>query len=317
MIVVTGARGFIGSNLLKKLNSEGHQNLILVDELKNQAKDGNLDDVKYEHLMDRNLFLDWLEENGASVDFVYHLGARTDTTETSKEIFDKLNLNYSKQVWNICTQYQIPIVYASSAATYGNGELGYNDTTSIANLSPLNPYGWSKQSFDLWAEKQEDKPPFWAGLKFFNVYGPNENHKGRMASVIWHAYHQIKETKALKLFQSHHPNYENGGQLRDFVYVKDVIEVCYFFQANQTTSGIFNLGTGKARTFNDLGSAVFKALDLNTNISYIPTPLDIRDKYQYYTQATLNKLRKAGYKRAFSTLEEGIQDYIEILQNQF
>jgi ADP-L-glycero-D-manno-heptose 6-epimerase len=205
-----------------------------------------------------------------------------------------------------------PMVYASSAATYGLGEFGYKDDHEVVNnLKPLNPYGDSKNDFDKWVLKQTSTPPFWAGLKFFNVYGPNEYHKGRMASVIFHTFNQIKLNGEMKLFRSHNPNYTDGGQLRDFVYVKDVASVCEFLMQKKATSGIYNLGSGKARTFLDLATLTFKALGLEPNISFVDTPLDIRDKYQYFTEADMSKLVAAGYNKHFYTLEEGISDYVE------
>jgi ADP-L-glycero-D-manno-heptose 6-epimerase len=259
-------------------------------------------------------FFKWLDENQQWVQFIFHLGARTDTTEFDVAIFDELNLNYSKTMWNKCIEYAIPLVYASSAATYGLGELGYKDDHAIVDkLKPLNPYGRSKNDFDIWALKQEKHPYYWAGLKFFNVYGPNEYHKGRMASVILHAFRQIRESKKMKLFRSHNPNYKNGEQLRDFVYVKDVVEVCMFLMNNRKpeNNGLYNLGSGQARTFLDLTKNTFKALGVEEDISFIDTPEDIRDKYQYYTQADMSKLKSIGYDRPFTTLEEGVKDYVK------
>ncbi|MFN3380384.1 MAG: NAD-dependent epimerase/dehydratase family protein, partial [Runella zeae] len=204
------------------------------------------------------------------------------------------------------------LVYASSAATYGLGELGYDDNESlIPQLKPLNPYGESKNDFDIWALQQDKKPFFWAGLKFFNVYGPNEYHKGRMASVIFHAYHQIKKTNQMRLFRSHHPDFKDGEQMRDFVYVKDVVEVCSFLMHHRRNSGIYNLGSGKARTFVDLATNTFHAMGVEPTINFVDTPADIRDKYQYFTQANMNKLRSIGYAKPFHTLEEGITDYVQ------
>ncbi len=316
MIVVTGARGFIGSFLVEKLNNKGFKNIIIVDELENRLKDYNLEGKKIKEIIHRDNFIDWFKKNASKVNFVYHLGARTDTAEFDVELFNHLNLNYSKKVWNICTQFQIPLVYASSAATYGNGENGYNDEASIKDLKPLNPYGDSKQDFDLWVEKQEKTPPFYAGLKFFNVYGKGEWHKSRMASVIFGAFHQITKTGKMKLFMSHNPKYKDGEQQRDFVYVKDVVDMCFFFQESfenkqYVANGIYNIGTGKARTFKDLVIATFIAMHINPDITFIPTPEDIRDKYQYFTEATMNKIRKAGYKKPFTSLEIGVKDYVQ------
>ena len=253
MIVVTGAAGFIGSVLVGKLNSIGIENILMVDDFSNENKKANWSTKKYSDKMDRSLFLDWFKANASQVDFVYHIGARTDTTEFNKEIFDVLNVNYTKSIWNTCTENNIPLVYASSAATYGGGEQGYIDNHAyVSSLHPLNPYGWSKQEFDVWALQQTNTPTQWQGLKFFNVYGPNEYHKARMASVIFHAFNQIKYSGEVKLFRSHREGYRDGEQLRDFVYVKDVTEVCLFLMKNRSVSGIFNLGSGKARTFLDL-----------------------------------------------------------------
>jgi ADP-L-glycero-D-manno-heptose 6-epimerase len=204
-------------------------------------------------------------------------------------------------------------VYASSAATYGLGEFGYSDEDEsiIEKLKPLNPYGDSKNDFDKWALKQKNKPPYWIGLKFFNVYGPNEFHKGRMASVIFHAFNQIKQNGSVKLFRSHNPKYDDGGQLRDFIYVKDLCSVIIFFYQNKVSNGIYNLGTGTARTFLDLAKNTFKAMDVAEDIHFIDTPSDIRDKYQYFTEAKMDKLKKAGYTKPFATLEEGITDYVK------
>lgn len=311
MIVVTGAAGFIGSCLVSKLNDLGIRRVVIVDKFSNDIKEHNLVEKKFLARIERDEFIEWFDENGDEVDFVFHIGARTDTTEFDKEIFDRLNLNYSKSVWKLATKHKIPLVYASSAATYGLGENGYFDRHDIVErLKPLNPYGDSKNDFDKWVLNQHQSPPFWAGLKFFNVYGPNEYHKGRMASVIFHAYKQILHTGGMKLFKSHNPEYENGEQKRDFIYVKDVVDVCVFLMNNKPTSGLYNLGTGEARTFNELARYTFDALNLNHNISYIDTPIDIRDKYQYFTEAKMNKLIEAGYTKGFYSLEHGIKDYV-------
>jgi len=312
MIIVTGAAGFIGSCLIQRLNELNFYYIIAVDDFSNEEKNKNLIGKKIKARVERSEFMAWLDSNYQEVEFIFHIGARTDTTEFDKAIFDELNVNYSKDIWNRCVSYQIPLIYASSAATYGLGEFGYDDNEStIPQLKPLNPYGDSKNDFDIWALQQDKKPFFWAGLKFFNVYGPNEYHKSRMASVIWHAYKQILATGSLKLFKSHHPNYADGEQLRDFIYVKDLVEVCVFFMEHRKDSGIYNLGTGQARSFNALGTSTFNALDKPVQISYIDTPIDIRDKYQYYTQANMAKLRNVGYSKPFYTLEEGVKDYVQ------
>jgi ADP-L-glycero-D-manno-heptose 6-epimerase len=311
MIVITGAAGFIGSNMVSKLNGEEFIDLILVDDFTDDIKNKNLDNKTYSEKIDRKLFFDWFKQNHSKVEIVFHMGARTDTTEFDKSVFDKLNLEYSKQIWLDCSHYEIPLIYASSAATYGLGEFGYDDDDSIIeHLKPLNPYGESKNEFDKWVLKQDKKPPFWTGLKFFNVYGPNEYHKGRMASVIFHAYHQIEKTGKIKLFRSHRPDFKDGEQRRDFIYVKDLIDVMFFFMETQEKSGIYNLGTGRARTFIDLAISVFQAMGVEEKIEFIDIPEDIRDKYQYYTQANMQKLTAAGYIIPFSTLEQGIDDYV-------
>ncbi len=311
MIVVTGAAGFIGSCLVRKLNDEGFKHVIVVDKFENEQKNKNLEGKHILQQIDRDHFIDWLDTVGDKVEFIFHLGARTDTTEFDQELLNQLNTEYTKAVWNKCIEYQIPLVYASSAATYGLGELGYQDEDSIIpDLKPLNPYGISKNELDKWVLQQEKTPFFWAGLKFFNVYGPNEYHKGRMASVIFHAFNQIQATDGMKLFRSHNPEFKDGEQQRDFVYVKDVVDVCYFLMHHRKDSGIYNLGSGKARTFKDLTKAVFKALGKDENISFIDTPEDIRDKYQYFTEADMNKLKSIGFTQEFHELEDGVKDYV-------
>jgi ADP-L-glycero-D-manno-heptose 6-epimerase len=312
MIVVTGAAGFIGSCLVWKLNQEGFKAIIAVDKFDNEEKAKNLAGKHILQKVDRDVFPKWLDENQEEVEFIFHIGARTDTAEFDRKLLWKLNTEYTKVVWEKCVQYQLPLVYASSAATYGLGELGYSDDeNSVSLLKPLNPYGESKNEFDIWALSQKDKPFFWAGLKFFNVYGPNEYHKGRMASVILHAYKQILASGKMRLFRSHNPEFKDGEQMRDFIYVKDVVDVCFFLMQNRNNNGIFNLGSGKARTFLDLVNLVFKALGKTPTIEFIDTPADIRDKYQYFTEADMRKLKDAGYQKPFSSLEEGIRDYVQ------
>lgn len=311
MIVVTGAAGFIGSNLVRHLNEQGHSQLLLVDDFERTDKQSNLRDRQFLQKIGRDKFISWAQENDHQLEAVFHLGARTDTTESDQAIFDRLNLNYSKAVWQLCSKAGIPLIYASSAATYGAGEHGYEDRHDLCpQLQPLNPYGRSKNDFDIWALQQDQQPPFWAGLKFFNVYGPNEYHKGRMASVIFHTVRQIRATGQMRLFRSHRPEIADGHQSRDFIYVKDVVKVCYWLYRRQPASGIYNLGTGQARTFLDLATLTFQALDLKPNISFIDTPEDIRDTYQYFTEADMRKLRSAGYQDPFYTLEDGINDYV-------
>ncbi|MES2775842.1 MAG: ADP-glyceromanno-heptose 6-epimerase [Bacteroidota bacterium] len=355
-IIVTGAAGFIGSCMVQYLNEKGFENLVLVDDFGAESKRVNWQAKSYSHIVERYNLFDWLELYDEKIDFVFHLGARTDTTEFDYSIHQELNVDYSEKIWKYCTEKQVPLVYASSAATYGSGELGYNDDHDIiGQLQPLNPYGISKNEFDKWALEQAGSstpnaerkgngvpgntslvPPFWAGLKFFNVYGPNEYHKGRMASVIWHSFNQINKDGQVKLFKSHRPDFEDGQQLRDFVYVKDVVKVMYWLMENSSKyqessvktqdpeiinhkseiiyrpvpSAIYNLGTGKARSFYDLAASTFRGMDLEPNIVFIPMPEDIRDKYQYFTEANMKKLQDAGYTEPFYSLEDGIDDYV-------
>lgn len=311
MIVITGAAGFIGSCLLSKLNSEGITDILLVDDFSFADKNKNIFNKKFTKTIDRSNFLSWFKNNSDAVSFVYHIGARTDTTEFNVDIFNTLNLDYTKSICKLCTENNIPLVYASSAATYGLGEFGYDDDEEkIPLLKPLNPYGDSKNDFDKWAISQNEMPSKWVGFKFFNVYGPNEFHKSRMASVIFHSYNQIQDKGFVKLFRSHNPNYIDGGQLRDFIYVKDLVEVLFFSYTSNLNNGIYNLGSGKARTFLDLATATFKALNKSVNIEYIDTPIDIRDKYQYFTEANMVKLVHQGYNKPFTSLEEGVTDYV-------
>ncbi len=335
MIILTGAAGFIGSCLVQKLNDEGIPDAIIVDDFSNPLKNKNLEGKHFKEKIHRNDFRAWLEKNAAQVSFIFHLGARTDTTEQDCAIFDRLNLDYSKSIWAICAAHQIPLVYASSAATYGFGENGYSDRHDIVpQLKPLNPYGQSKNDFDEWVLQQtgqftdvnhqfpnfpiyfsessiSQSPPFWAGLKFFNVYGPNEYHKGRMASVIFHTVNQIRQTGGMKLFRSHRPGIADGHQMRDFIYAKDVVDVCWFFYQNQNHSGLYNVGTGQARTFLDLATNTFHAMGLEPNISFVDTPEDIRATYQYFTEANMEKLRSVGYTKPFYSLEEGVSEYVQ------
>ena len=336
-ILLTGAAGFIGSYMTGYLNAQGFEDIILADEFDEDEKELNLHTKKYRVRVERDDLFEWLDRENPDIDIVFHIGARTDTTEFDYSIHEKLNVEYSKKIWNYCVEKNIPLIYASSAATYGSGELGYKDDHDIVEkLKPLNPYGVSKNEFDKWVLSQpqsQPQPPFWAGLKFFNVYGPNEYHKGRMASVIFHSFNQIQSLGKVKLFRSHRPDYKDGEQLRDFIYVEDVCKVMFWMmeqvgsRSERTpleksevggrisdfgplTSGLYNLGTGKARTFNDLVKAIYSALQKEPDIEYIDTPEDIRDKYQYFTEADMSKLRNAGYKEEFYSLEEGVEDYV-------
>jgi ADP-L-glycero-D-manno-heptose 6-epimerase len=311
MIVVTGAAGFIGSYLVGKLNRNGFKDLILVDTFDDPLKDNNFNNKKFKKLIERENFLVWLTQNYNQVEVVFHLGARTDTVGQEPESYNELNLKYSQRLWTVCAQFQIPLVYASSAATYGNGDCGFSDTHDhLDELKPLNLYAWSKHDFDIWALKQKQAPSFWAGLKFFNVYGPNEYHKGDMASVILHAYNKIKESGEMKLFRSHRSDVKDGEQKRDFVHVDDITEVMLFFWENQKNPGIYNVGTGKARSYLDLTRAVFESMNINPEIQFIDTPVEIRSRYQYFTEAKIQKLREIGYSKPFVELEQGVGDYV-------
>ena len=317
-IIVTGAAGFIGSCMVQYLNEKGFTNLILVDDFDTPAKRSNWEAKKYSELIDREELFGWLDQYEGEIDAIIHLGARTDTTEFDYAVHQKLNVDYSTDVWNYCTAKQVPLIYASSAATYGAGELGYDDSHEVVeDLKPLNPYGISKNEFDKWALKQQLQPPSWTGLKFFNIYGPNEYHKARMASVIFHSFNQINKEGVVKLFRSHRDDFEDGQQLRDFVYVKDLLKVMHWMMVTmvdgewaENKNGLYNLGTGQARSFYDLVAATFSGLDKETVVEFIDMPIDIRDKYQYFTEANMQKLHTAGYNDKFYTLEEGVDDYV-------
>jgi ADP-L-glycero-D-manno-heptose 6-epimerase len=313
MIVVTGGEGFIGKNLVRELQRQGNIGIVVLD-----TKNESLSSI-----------YQWLMTHAKEIDVIFHLGAITDTTVTDRNLFDEYNVVPSMFIWNICVNNQIPLIYASSAATYGDGLEGFDDEMDIITLNPLNPYGWSKHQFDVWADMQEKQPPYWYGLKFFNVYGYGEEEKGKMASVVLQIYKQILALRlfreiysnsspdvSVKLFKSHKPDYKDGEQLRDFIYVDDIVDTCLFFWKEKPMSGIYNVGTGKARTFNDLVNAIFKGLGKSENISYIDIPIKLRDKYQYFTEAKIVKLRGAGYTKPFYELENGIAEYIKKLEDE-
>lgn len=310
-IIITGAAGFIGSCLIEYLNEKGFENLILVDDFSNECKKYNLLHRRYLVRVEKDNMFEWLYKSDIDVSFVFHLGAITDTTYSDYVQLQKTNVEYSIYLWDYCVHKNIPLVYASSAATYGNGDNGYDDSHEIIDcLKPLNYYGKSKNDFDKWVLNQKDRPPFWAGLKFFNVYGNNEYHKGRMSSVVLKSFNEIKENGFVNLFKSHRSGIKNGEQLRDFVYVKDILKLCHYMMCNEMQSAIYNVGTGKARTFLDLVKATFSALNITPEIRYIDMPKDIMLKYQYFTEANMSKIREAGYKEEFYTLEEGVHDYV-------
>lgn len=322
MIVVTGAAGMIGSAIVWKLNEMGINDILLVDKLRHEEKWLNIRKRDYRDWMDRDSFLAYLtsDETANEITAILHMGACSATTETDGDYLMSNNYEYSKMLWSYCTKRNIRYIYASSAATYGAGELGYEDEKKLEDLKklqPLNKYGYSKKKFDDWALQQKQEPSFWAGLKFFNVYGPQEYHKGRMASMVFHTFHQYQENGKVKLFQSHKEGYEDGGQLRDFVYLKDVVNIIYFLLTHTFPSGIYNIGTGVARSFLDLSMSTIRAASHNPNlkvedvVEFIPMPEDLQGRYQYFTQASMNKLKKAGYLKPMHSLEEGVLDYVQ------
>lgn len=316
MIVLTGVEGFIGSCMLRTLNDAGYSDIAICDLLDREDRRELYKDKSYSQQVNRDHLAAFISHNAGEIDAVIHLGARTDTAEKDIDLFNKLNFHYSQAIWKVCTEAQLPLIYASSAATYGDGKEGFSDHHGVVeSLKPLNPYGDSKQQMDIWALAQVKQPPFWAGVKFFNVYGPNEYHKGRMASVIFHTFNQIQQTGKMKLFRSHHPDFADGGQLRDFIYVKDVCRILMHLLEKQPASGLYNAGTGQARTFLDLATAVFENLGLEPEIEYIDIPLDIRDTYQYYTQADMSKLLGTGFDQPFISLEEGVKEYVKMYLN--
>jgi len=321
MIVVTGAAGFIGSNVVAALNARGRPDIVAVDSFRHTAKDTRyLHELRIHDTVDKDHLGRWLDEEGASVEAIIHQGACSDTTLRDRNYVIAVNTDYTRMLWEWCTRAGKPLVYASSAATYGDGLQGYDDRADPRMLKPLNLYGESKQLFDLWALDQVHTPPRWAGLKYFNVYGPREAHKGRMASVAFHAYQQIRKSGRVTLFTSYQKEYADGGQRRDFVYVGDAVEATLHLLETpvsaQAPNGLYNVGTGQARTFADLAGAVFAAVGRDPVIEYIPMPEDLRDRYQYFTQARIDKLRHSGFTRPFRSIEEGVRDYVAYLRAQ-
>ncbi len=314
-ILVTGAAGFIGARFVEACNRRG-LDIISVD--KSSYFDDRLEHrgLDFGRIVDRDLLFDQLEDLAPKA--IVHLGACTDTTEMDVEYLTEINLEYSKKLWNYATCKQLPMVYASSAATYGGGELGYDDDEAlIEKLVPLNPYGESKRLFDIWALAEEAAsrtPSAWSGFKFFNVYGYGERHKTKMSSVVVQAFDQIRAKGQVRLFQSHREGISHGHQQRDFIYVEDLVSVLFFGLESPIARGIYNLGTGQARTFLDLVRATFKALDVAENIEFIPTPEHLRERYQYFTEAKMDRLRTAGYDKPFTSLEEGVARYVQRLQ---
>ncbi len=316
MIVITGAAGFIGSHLAEGLAKQGFRDLILVDDFSIPEKKANWAGLVYQELIHRDDFFDWLNSNQKMVQYIFHLGARTNTLEQDEEVLNRLNFEYSKKVWELCVRFGIPLCYASSAATYGDGSLGFNDDVSIIHqLQPLNPYGWSKHRFDLWAIEQKRKPGQWVGLKFFNVYGNREKHKGRMASVVLHAFQQIVAVQELKLFKSYREHIPNGEQKRDFIYVKDLVMMMIAIMMDRKISGIYNAGTGHARSFNELSTTIFETMGLSKKIVYVDMPEGLQNQYQYFTEANMISFFKKK-SLIFTPIEVGVSEYVRELQKE-
>lgn len=315
-IVVTGGAGFIGSCIVRKLNEEGIDDIIIVDNIASTNKWLNLRNKKYLEYVNKKEFLERLPQYDG-ITTVIHMGAQSSTTEIDFDYLWKNNFEYTKCLWNYCAEKKISFIYASSAATYGDGSSGFDDRVDIDELLPLNGYGYSKQIFDLWVKYQaKEFPSQWVGLKFFNVYGPNEYFKGNMASMVFHGYNQIRTFGEIRLFKSYNMDYKDGEQLRDFIYVKDVCEVVLWLLKNPAVSGLFNVGTSCARSFKELAVAIFNTLNIKPNIRYIDMPSHLKEKYQYCTEAKIEKLRIRGYNEKFYTLEEGIKEYVESYLNR-
>lgn len=318
MIIVTGGAGFIGSNLVAGLQDKGLNNLVVCDTLGNDDKWRNLAKRELRDIIRPERLFDYLESHEDEIEAIFHIGAISSTTESDADLIIETNFYLSRQLWVWCARRGVRFIYASSAATYGDGAHGFADDQTpdgLAQFLPLNPYGWSKHVFDrriarIIHDKSENCPPQWAGLKFFNVYGPNEYHKGEQKSVVCKLYPQVVAGAAAKLFKSHDPDYEDGGQLRDFVYVGDCVDVMLWLYDHPEVSGLFNIGTGKARSFKDLAEAVFAALDMKPKVTYIDMPQELRGKYQYFTEADMSKLRVAGYDKPFTGLEDGVRRYV-------
>lgn len=310
-IIVTGGAGFIGSCVIRMLNDAGYKDIIVVDHICSTEKWRNLVTKAYTEYIGREDFLKRLPEFSGKVSHVIHMGACSATTEKDFDFLYRNNFEFTKTLWKFCVQEKNSFIYASSAATYGAGEQGFDDSSDIAALRPLNGYGYSKHLFDLWVQAQSESPAQYCGFKFFNVYGPNEYFKGSMASVVLHSFEQIRKTGSMGLFKSYREDYADGQQLRDFIYVKDICKVVAFVMAHPEVNGLFNLGTGVARSFYDLCKSTFLAMGREVNIHFIEMPETLREKYQYYTQASMEKLRGAGYREPFYMLEEGVTDYVQ------
>lgn len=311
MYIVTGGAGFIGSCVVRTLNDAGIEDIVIVDDIAETDKWLNMRNKKYIEYVHKSEFFEKLRTY-KDVKAIIHMGAQSSTTERNFDYLWKNNFEYTKALWNYCVEHQCQFIYASSAATYGDGSLGFDDICDIDELRPLNGYGYSKELFDLWVKHQARVSPVQhVGLKFFNVYGPNEYFKKSMASMVFHGFNQIQADGEIRLFKSCNPKYQDGGQLRDFVYVKDICKVIKWLLDHPDVSGLFNVGTGRAQSFKELGEATFRALGLEPNIRYIDMPETLKNKYQYYTQAKMDKLRNAGYTEPFMSLQEGVTDYVQ------
>lgn len=321
MLLVTGANGFIGSALVGELNVRDHRDLIISDFITPSERSRLLQHKEYSEFVDASELLKRLkQEDWPNLEGVFHLGACSTTTEMNEAYLKEVNTHFSQTLFEICADRSIPYIYASSAATYGDGKLGFDDLADPSFFTPLNPYGWSKLHMDVWAAKQTKAPPYWCGLRFFNVYGPNEYFKGAMASVVYKAFHQIRQTERLKLFKSYHPNYKDGEQLRDFIYIKDITQwMIELFQNSQNLpSGVFNMGSGQAKSWLDLAQAVFLSLQKPVQIDWIEMPDSIKSQYQYFTEAKMDRFRQLGLHSCKWSLNNGIEDYIKhfLLQDE-
>jgi len=319
MIIVTGGAGFIGSNLVAGLEEKGYEDIVVCDVLGHDEKWRNIAKRELKDIVHPDRLFDYLETHKEAIEVIFHIGAISSTTETDADLIADTNIALSRRLWKFCGKHQKRFIYASSAATYGDGNQGFDDGETpeeLKDLRPLNAYGWSKHVFDrrvarVMKKQNEPIPTQWAGLKFFNVYGPNEYHKGEQMSVICKLYPQVIAGATAKLFKSHRDDYEDGGQLRDFVYVKDCVNVMLWLLDNDKVNGLFNVGTGKARSFKDLAEATFAAAKKEPKINYIDMPENLREKYQYFTEANMKKIRDAGYDQEFMSLEDGVRDYVE------
>jgi len=312
MIIVTGGAGFIGSAVVWKLNQQGENNIIIVDELGKDEKWKNLVGLTFEDFIDKHKFIGILDEGYFNdADAFIHMGANSSTTEKDADLLLTNNYKYTKTLADFCLRNNIRFIYASSAATYGDGFLGFDDDENgCVKLRPLNMYGYSKSLFDNWALRNEAFKEI-VGIKYFNVYGPNEYHKGDMRSVVHKAFEQARDTAKVKLFKSRNPKYNDGEQMRDFIYIKDAVDMTLYFLKHKEKSGLFNVGSGKARTWKDLINALFTAMDIPNKIDYIDLPEHLADKYQYFTEANLTKIKKAGYNKTITSLEDGVTDYVK------